>query len=152
MAYVNNISLPSFISFITLFKFLLFILETTFCFTEYYNQGGKMAYSINVSLSSRQLHLLQDGRVIRSYPVGIGKIATATPSGTFRIINKVPNPGGPFGAMWMGLNKPHYGIHGTNNPQSIGHYVSKGCIRMYNHDVLELSRIVPIGTTVTIRP
>jgi lipoprotein-anchoring transpeptidase ErfK/SrfK len=110
-----------------------------------------MAYSIIVSLNQRQLYLLENNRVVKGYPVGIGKILTATPSGTFRIINKVPNPGGPFGAMWMGFDKPHYGIHGTNDPGSIGKQVSKGCIRMYNPDVLELSRIVPIGTMVTIR-
>ena len=110
-----------------------------------------MAYSIIVSRSNRQLYLLHDGSVIKTYPVGIGKILTATPTGTYRIINKAPNPGGPFGAMWMGLSKPHYGIHGTNDPQSIGKLVSKGCIRMYNLDVLELSKIVPIGAIVTIR-
>ena len=50
----------------------------------------------------------------------------------------------------MGLSKPHYGIHGTNNPASIGKNVSHGCIRMFNHDVLELSSKVPIGTRVSI--
>ncbi len=60
------------------------------------------------------------------------------------------NPGGPFGVLWMGLSKPHYGIHGTNNPASIGKNVSHGCIRMFNHDVLELSSRVPIGTRVAI--
>jgi len=110
-----------------------------------------MAYSIIISLNNRQLNLLRDGTVIKTYPVGIGKMVTATPIGTFKIINKAPNPGGPYGAMWMGLSKPHYGIHGTNDPQSIGKYVSKGCIRMYNPDVIALSKIVPIGTTVVIR-
>ncbi|HWI55285.1 MAG TPA: L,D-transpeptidase [Desulfobacteria bacterium] len=109
-----------------------------------------MAYSITVSLNQRRLHLLQDTILLKSYPVGIGKILTTTPTGTFRIINKAPNPGGPFGVMWMGLSRPHYGIHGTNNPQSIGKQVSKGCVRMHNRDVLELARIVPIGTPVTI--
>ncbi|BAU26816.1 L,D-transpeptidase-like protein [Aneurinibacillus soli] len=108
-------------------------------------------YSIIVSLQQRQLHLLQDSKVIRSYPVGLGKILTATPLGVYTIINKAPNPGGPFGAMWMGLSRPHYGIHGTNAPWSIGHLVSHGCIRMYNNDVLQLAAIVPIGTQVTIR-
>jgi lipoprotein-anchoring transpeptidase ErfK/SrfK len=111
-----------------------------------------MAYSIIISLGKRQLYLLENNKTIKSYPVGIGKILTATPTGTFKIINKAPNPGGPFGVMWMGLSKPHYGIHGTNNPQSIGKQVSLGCIRMHNSDVLELSRKVPIGTTVAIRP
>ncbi len=111
-----------------------------------------VAYSIIVSLGKRRLYLLDNNIVIQSYPVGIGTILNQTPSGIFRIINKAPNPGGPYGAMWMGLNKAHYGIHGTNDPGSIGRQVSKGCIRMYNADVLNLSRIVPIGTRVTIRP
>lgn len=107
---------------------------------------------IIVDLSARRLHLLKDDRVVRTYPVGIGKMLTATPTGQYTVINKAPNPGGPFGAFWMGLSRPHYGIHGTNDPTSIGKQVSHGCIRMYNHDVLELERQVPIGTPVTIRP
>lgn len=109
-----------------------------------------MAYSITVNVSNRELTLYQDGSLIKTYPVGIGKMLTPTPTGIYTIINKAPNPGGPFGVMWMGLSKPHYGIHGTNDPSSIGKVVSHGCIRMYNQDVLELSRKVPVGTTVTI--
>ncbi|MGD8191945.1 L,D-transpeptidase [Brevibacillus ginsengisoli] len=118
-----------------------------------------MPYLIRISLSSRRLSLYQNGNLIRNYPVGVGKIATQTPSGDFHIISKVPYPfsypGGKlsaFGTMWMGLSKPHYGIHGTNNPASIGHFVSHGCIRLYNQDVNELARLVPIGTPVQIRP
>jgi lipoprotein-anchoring transpeptidase ErfK/SrfK len=106
---------------------------------------------IIVDLSARQLYLLDDDIVIRAYPVGIGRMVTATPQGEFIIINKVPNPGGPFGAFWLGLSKPHYGIHGTNDPSSIGQLVSHGCIRMYNNDVLELASLVSIGTRVTSR-
>lgn len=109
-------------------------------------------YRIIVDLSDRTLYLLDNNNVVRAFPVGIGKMLTETPVGEFTIINKAPNPGGPFGAFWMGLSKPHYGIHGTNDPSSIGHMVSHGCIRMYNSDVLELSSLVPIGTRVTIRP
>lgn len=109
-------------------------------------------YRIIVVLSDFMLHLLDDDIVIHSYPVGIGRMVTATPVGEFTIINKQPNPGGPFGAFWMGLSKPHYGIHGNNDPSSIGGLVSHGCIRMYNKDVVALSQIVPIGTRVTIRP
>lgn len=109
-----------------------------------------MAYKIIVNRQERRLRLYRDGAMEKSYPVGIGKVLTPTPIGTYTIINKVPNPGGAFGDLWMGLSKPHYGIHGTNNPSSIGKVVSRGCIRMYNKDVLELSRIVPIGTVVTI--
>lgn len=108
-------------------------------------------YRIIVDLSDRQLHLLDGNIVTRSFPVGIGRMVTQTPTGEFTIVNKQANPGGPFGAFWMGLSKPHYGIHGTNNPSSIGHMVSQGCIRMYNADVLALSKLVPIHTRVTIR-
>jgi lipoprotein-anchoring transpeptidase ErfK/SrfK len=110
------------------------------------------AYRIIVDLSDRKLHLLIGDRVIRSFPIGIGTMLTQTPYGEYTIVNKEPNPGGPFGAYWLGLSRPHYGIHGTNNPSSIGKMVSHGCIRMYNHDVLVLSRLLPIGTRVTIRP
>ncbi|WP_123042357.1 L,D-transpeptidase [Cohnella candidum] len=108
-------------------------------------------YRIIVDLSDRRLYLLDGDAVVRSFPVGIGRIAAATPTGRLHIVNKSPNPGGPFGVMWMGLSKPHYGIHGTNDPSSIGKMVSHGCIRMYNQDVLALSRLVPVGTSVTIR-
>ncbi|BBH21172.1 hypothetical protein Back11_25170 [Paenibacillus baekrokdamisoli] len=109
-------------------------------------------YRIIIDLSDRTLYLLDDNIVTNSYPVGIGKMVTRTPFGEFTIVNKQPNPGGPFGVLWMGLSKPHYGIHGTNDPSSIGKQVSHGCIRMHNEDVLALSRLVPIGTRVSIRP
>ncbi|MDQ0175540.1 L,D-transpeptidase [Bacillus chungangensis] len=111
-----------------------------------------MAYTIDVSVLKHTLTLLKDGRVVKQYPIGVGKMLTPTPVGTYTIVNKAPNPGGPFGVMWMGLSKPHYGIHGTNRPSSIGKDVSRGCIRMYNKDVLELSKLVPIGTPVHIHP
>lgn len=109
-----------------------------------------MAFSITISLASRRLALYRDGQEIRSYPVGVGKMLSPTPAGSYYIANKRPNPGGPFGVMWLGLSKPHYGIHGTNNSASIGQYVSHGCIRMYNQDVLQLAAMVPVGTPVVI--
>jgi lipoprotein-anchoring transpeptidase ErfK/SrfK len=110
-----------------------------------------MAYSILIDLAARQLVLYQNGVPARNFPVGVGKMVTPTPTGRYYVALKRPNPGGPFGAMWLGLSIPHYGIHGTDNPASIGHYVSHGCIRMHNSDVLELSSIVPVGTPVTIK-
>ncbi len=98
------------------------------------------------------MYLYQDSELVKTYPVGIGRVLSQTPQGEFMIVNKVPNPGGPFGAFWMGLSKRHYGIHGTNDPASIGKRVSHGCIRMHNKDVLELAKRVPLGTHVTIRP
>ncbi|HEY4553086.1 MAG TPA: L,D-transpeptidase [Bacillaceae bacterium] len=109
-----------------------------------------MAKWIDVSTSRRQLKLFDNNKLLKVYPIGVGKMLTPTPTGTYTIINKQRNPGGPFGVLWMGLSKPHYGIHGTNNPASIGKFVSKGCIRMHNHDVLDLSSKVPVGTRVVI--
>ncbi|OXS79982.1 L,D-transpeptidase [Domibacillus enclensis] len=111
-----------------------------------------MARWIDISTSKRQLKLFDESTLIKSYPIAVGKMLTPTPAGTYRIINKQINPGGPFGVLWMGLSKPHYGIHGTNDPSSIGQNVSHGCIRMFNTDVLDLSSYVPIGTRVVIHP
>ncbi|MFC4409078.1 L,D-transpeptidase [Chungangia koreensis] len=105
---------------------------------------------IDVSISKHKLRLFDGRRLIKTYPIGVGKMLTPTPNGTYKVVNKQWNPGGPFGVIWMGLSKPHYGIHGTNNPASIGKHVSHGCIRMYNHHVLELAAKVPIGTRVSI--
>ena len=109
-------------------------------------------YRIVVSLSGRTLRLYEQNRLVKTYPIAVGKILTQTPRGEFVIVNRQPNPGGPFGAYWLSLSKQHYGIHGTNNPSSIGKAVSRGCIRMHNRDVLELASIVPNGTRVSITP
>lgn len=115
----------------------------------YFNRFSQ-SYSITINTSTRTLTLYRNGQWIKSYPVAIGKHSTPTPKGIFTIKNKIVNPGGPFGARWMGLSKPHYGIHGTNDPSSIGKAVTNGCVRMYNKDVIELYNLVPIGTIVKI--
>lgn len=107
-------------------------------------------FLISVSLRNRKLNLIKSGRLAKTYPIGIGKMLTQTPVGEYVIVNREPNPGGPYGVMWLSLSKLGYGIHGTNNPASIGKEVSLGCIRMHNRDVLELSRLVPNGTKVQI--
>lgn len=112
----------------------------------------RQSYNIIINIASRTLKLYQGGKLIKTYTVAVGKPSSPSPRGTFKIINKAINPGGPFGVRWLGLDAPggDYGIHGTNNPSSIGKAVSNGCIRMYNKDVLELSTLVSIGTTVKI--
>lgn len=86
------------------------------------------------------------------YKVAVGKKSTPSPLGDWVIIQKTLNPGGPFGVRWMRLSVPWggYGIHGTNNPKSIGRFASHGCIRMYNDDVVELYNMVALGTPVSI--
>ncbi|OMP66983.1 L,D-transpeptidase family protein [Domibacillus epiphyticus] len=114
--------------------------------------SASIPYSIRISISNRTLTLLYQGQRRKVYPIGVGRMLHETPTGNYIIINKAPNPGGPYGTMWMSLSKKGYGIHGTNDPSSIGKYVSRGCVRMYNKDVEELARTIPIGTPVSIRP
>ncbi|MFG6120131.1 L,D-transpeptidase family protein [Thalassobacillus sp. B23F22_16] len=113
---------------------------------------ASIPYSIDISLNNRTLRLLRNGVLQKQYPIAVGRILHGTPIGNYVVINKAPNPGGPYGTMWMSLSKQHYGIHGTNDPSSIGKAVSRGCIRMYNKDVEELARTIPIGTGVYIHP
>ncbi|WP_054711833.1 L,D-transpeptidase, partial [Bacillus sp. JCM 19041] len=113
---------------------------------------NNLPYTIHISTSGHTLTLLRGQETVKTYPIAVGKMLTQTPTGEFIIINKAPNPGGPFGTMWMSLSKQHYGIHGTNDPSSIGKSVSHGCIRMHNADVEELASTIPIGTKVIITP
>ncbi|MBE4907320.1 L,D-transpeptidase family protein [Bacillus luteolus] len=115
-----------------------------------YPSPDTIPFTIDVSINNRKLTLFKNGVFQKQYPIAVGRILHGTPVGSYIIINKAPNPGGPFGTMWMSLSKQHYGIHGTNDPSSIGKAVSKGCIRMYNRDVEELARTIPIGTRVNI--
>lgn len=109
-------------------------------------------YAIDVSVSKKQLTLFRTNEVVKRYPIATGKMLSQTPVGEYVIVNRAPNPGGPYGAMWLTLSKAGYGIHGTNDPSSIGKAVSKGCIRMYNQDVMEIASLVPNGTKVVIHP
>lgn len=118
----------------------------------HYQQHSSDTYFITINVNKRTLTLYKNGQVYKVYPVAVGKASTPTPKGTFKIKNKAVNPDGPFGIRWLGLTAPggSYGIHGTNNPSSIGKNVSNGCIRMFNKDVLELFNLVPIGSAVNI--
>lgn len=102
--------------------------------------------------SARNLEYFGDGLSAKIFRVAVGKKETPTPTGIYKIVNKIINPGNILGTRWMGLSVPggNYGIHGTNNPSSIGKFASKGCIRMHNHDVEEIFNLVNIGTPVII--
>lgn len=105
---------------------------------------------LTISLNAKTLSFNRQGTFVKTYPVAIGKPSTPSPEGTFTIVNKSMNPGGPYGTRWMGLSVAGYGIHGTNNPSSIGTRASNGCIRLFNQDINELYAHVPVGTTVKI--
>jgi lipoprotein-anchoring transpeptidase ErfK/SrfK len=118
---------------------------------------------IVVSLEDRKLALVEDGQVKKVYTVAVGKPTTPSPSGTFSIARRVknpvyqhegkivqPGPGNPVGTRWMGMSVKGYGIHGTNEPKSIGKAASHGCIRMGRKDLEEFYELVNVGDTVEL--
>ncbi len=129
---------------------------------------GYGAGTVVVVTHSRELYyVLGQGQAIR-YPVGVGRAGMAW-HGRAWVAQKLVRPawrnppdlgGGPvipggsphnpMGAAVLGLNRGNYAIHGTNNPASIGGFVSHGCIRMFNEDVLDLYRRVPLGAEVYV--
>jgi lipoprotein-anchoring transpeptidase ErfK/SrfK len=133
---------------------------------------GALRLHIVIDQSAHRLVLLRSGRQVARFQVAVGQQAYPTPNGTFYIqamlenptwvpppdapwakgaVPIPPGPGNPLGTRWMGLTAPGVGIHGTDDPTSIGYSVSHGCIRMQVPDAERLFRLVTVGTTVTIR-
>jgi lipoprotein-anchoring transpeptidase ErfK/SrfK len=117
-----------------------------------------------VSIPDRRLALLEDGKVVKVYRVAVGSATSPSPSGEFAIVNRLTNPTyyhphvvipaseeSPIGTRWVGLNRKGYGIHGTNEPRSIGRAASHGCIRMSNRDIAQFFELVRVGDLVEIR-
>jgi lipoprotein-anchoring transpeptidase ErfK/SrfK len=61
-----------------------------------------------------------------------------------------PGPNNPVGVVWIDLSKPHYGIHGTPDPSTVGHRQSHGCIRLTNWDAMRLAAMVSPGMAISI--
>jgi len=135
--------------------------------------SGYAPGTIVVETSERKLHLVLGNGEVITYPVGVGKRGKSW-AGTGAIAGKylrpawsppkalhrekpwLPDyiPGGspknPMGAAAMPLTVDQYAIHGTNDPGSIGGFVSFGCIRMHNSDILDLYKRVHVGTRVVV--
>ena len=125
------------------------------------DDGGRV---VLVSLVDRQLAVIQDGEVIATFSVAVGADVTPSPTGEFRVVNRVQNPtyyhpgiviptgkDNPLGTRWLGLSQKGYGIHGTNAPRSVGRAASHGCIRLRNRDMERLFTMVRVGDAVQIR-
>jgi len=112
---------------------------------------SKLTILIEVDRNSLSLIDRENEQVIRKYPIASGKPKSPTPLGSFKIREK-ESWGEGFGSRWIGLNVPwgKYGIHGTNQPGSIGGNVSAGCIRMRNNDVEDLFDLISKNTNVLI--
>lgn len=114
-----------------------------------------------------------EGKLVAAYPATIGSSDTPSPTGTHavsrvalnpnytynpklnfkqgdndKILTIPPGPNGPVGSVWIALDKPTYGIHGTPDPSKIGKTESHGCVRLTNWDAQELAKLVSPGVTV----
>jgi lipoprotein-anchoring transpeptidase ErfK/SrfK len=131
--------------------------------------------SLDVSVKENMLTVHAGEKIIAAFPVTVGSRETVSPIGhwTVRAIAKMPNfrydlkmlnegersshfhllppgPNNPVGVIWIALNKKGIGIHGTDDPESIGRSASHGCIRLANWDIVKLAGLVKKGTAVTV--
>lgn len=130
-----------------------------------------------VSKSEAALQLLDaEGKVIAQFPASSGSSAFPLPLGEWKITSVVhdpdyrynpdilvnqpkdakpatlpPGPNGPVGIVWMGINKQHYGIHGTPEPGQISRTQSSGCVRLTNWAAQAVATAVAVGTPVTFK-
>lgn len=120
--------------------------------------------AVYVDLQTRNLAVRSGNEVIVQSPIAIGSPDNPTPVGTFYVTDKLetPNPDGAYGPYAFGLSgysetltefaggDGQIGIHGTNDPDSIGQAVSHGCLRLPNDVVEALATVMPLGTPVHI--
>ena len=121
-------------------------------------------YRVAVSLAARTLTVTESGRTVLTVPVAVGKPATPTPTGRTYLWELVrpDDPNGPYGPYAFGLAEysdaysvfnggdAQIGIHGQDEPETIGRAASNGCVRLPNSVITELAGMLPLGTPVDI--
>lgn len=139
------------------------------------NVGTPLKAKINrvvADKATKTLYAYNGDKLVATYPTTVGSTATPSPTGTFKIVNKVkmpwykstvksgdkkevfmlpPGPNNPVGVVWMGLSKPSYGIHGSPVPEGISRQASAGCVRLTNWDVLEVYANIENGASVELK-
>ncbi|MGG0787180.1 L,D-transpeptidase family protein [Peribacillus simplex] len=149
-------------------KLIVFILIFAFSFVGFSNTSDAAARQlIIINKANNQLAYYENDNLVRVFIVATGKKASYTPEGKFKVVTKIVNrpyykgnirggdPKNPLGKRWLGINARNtpgntYAIHGNNDPNTIGKYISAGCIRMYNNDVQWLYDRVKMNTVVLI--
>jgi lipoprotein-anchoring transpeptidase ErfK/SrfK len=120
--------------------------------------------AVHVDLAERRLRVTDGDVVVVDTPIAVGAPGTPTPTGTFFVVDKLAtdDDAGPYGPFALGLSAHsevltefaggdgQVGIHGTNDPSSIGRDVSNGCIRVPNDVTAVLEDLLPLGTPVTV--
>ena len=128
-----------------------------------------LATRLVLVLGERRVYAYQEDKVLASYPVAVGKKGWETPTGNFKVIQKVKDPiwqnpwngkivpaslNGPIGIRWIGFwtdGKNTIGFHGTPGEHLLGQAVSHGCVRMKNKDVVALFEMIEPGTPVIVK-
>jgi lipoprotein-anchoring transpeptidase ErfK/SrfK len=121
-----------------------------------------------LKLKEKRVYVYQGTKLLKKYPVAIGKKGWETPTGEWQVMEKIKNPAwtsfktgevfapgttNPLGSRWIGFwtdGRDVIGFHGTANVKSIGTAASHGCVRMRNRDVKALFPLVKVGTTVKV--
>jgi lipoprotein-anchoring transpeptidase ErfK/SrfK len=124
--------------------------------------------SLVLKLKEKRVYVYKGDKVIKKYPVAIGKKGWETPTGEWQVMEKIKNPAwtsfktgevfkpgteNPLGSRWIGFwtdGQDVIGFHGTSNLKSIGTAASHGCVRMFNRDVKALFPLVKVGTVVKV--
>lgn len=125
---------------------------------------GRHGYRIVVELAAHRITVMEGANVFLTEAIGVGTSSTPAPGGLYYVkeLLRPPNPNGPYGAYAYGLSgfsnqltsfaggAGVIGVHGTNDPSSIGKNVSFGCIRMSNSGITRMAARLPLGTPVEI--
>jgi len=139
------------------------------------NAGPSRNVTVKIDTKTNMLGVFEAEKLIAAYPITVGSAHTVSPIGDWKVrgIAKLPRfrydkkmlehgersgnfymlppgPRNPVGVMWIALNKKGIGIHGTDDPGSIGRAVSHGCIRLSNWDVVRLATKIKQGDNVSI--
>lgn len=122
-------------------------------------------YRLVISMAKHRLDVLYAGKRVSRHDVGVGKVATPTPKGTYYLTELIqpPNPAGAYGPYAFGLSAysntlktfaggpGQLGLHGTDAPHGLGKDISHGCIRVANSVITKLADELPLGTPVDIQ-
>jgi lipoprotein-anchoring transpeptidase ErfK/SrfK len=141
------------------------------------NPLASPAALVRIDRSDKMLYVIGEGnRLLAGFPVSFGGPRDPLPDGRMTITRAIksppftydpmllrtakpgevkttlaPGPNNPIGLMWLGLSKPHWGIHGTDEPSRMARVETNGCVRMTNWDVLRLASLVKPGLAVEVQ-
>ncbi len=140
------------------------------------NKEEESKLVVHINTETNMLTVFKSDKLVAAYPVTVGSEQTESPEGKWKVtkITTMPNfrydksmlkkgvrsddfhmlppgPNNPVGVMWIQLSKDGIGIHGTNDPATIGRASSHGCVRLANWDVVRFAEKIELNVPVTIQ-